>query len=252
MYFEIEGSKVRLAGTMHRVPKGRPLALWVHEAIGAARLIYIEHEEDVLQQGQSAPPLSLPLAKRLPRSWSRIERQCRRDLVVQMKPLRPRVVVSYLVDHVPLDSGVEHLALAKSRTTHALRPRIEYLETRAKYQALEDGVSDVVWDEAVSWTLDNRSSSKKLLESSYGAWIAGDFEAIDRISSTDSLNRFEAIKEANINARNRLWLPTICELAKSANGPTLVLVGVAHLGGTDGLLPLLAGRGLKLTVTSSR
>jgi uncharacterized protein len=252
MYFEIDGSKVRLAGTMHRVPQGRPLAPWAHEAISAAQLIYIEHVEDVRQQGQFAPPLSLPLAQRLPRSWSRIERQCRRDLVVQMKPLRPRAVASYLLDTVSLDPGVEHLALAKSRATHPLKPRIEYLETRDQYLALEDGVSDAVWDEAVSWTLDNRSSSKTLLESSYDAWIAGDFEAIDRISSTDSLNRFEDIKEANINARNRLWLPTICELAQSANEPTLILVGVAHLGGANGLLPLLAGRGLKLTVGSSR
>jgi hypothetical protein len=252
MYFEIEGSKVRLAGTMHQVPQGRPLAPWVHEAIGAARLIYIEHEEDVLKQGQFAPAGSLPLAQRLPRSWSRIERECRRDLVVYLKPLRPRAVVSYLMDPVSLDAGVEHLALAKSRATDPLRPRIEYLETRAQYQALEDGVSDAVWDEAVSWTLDNPSSSKALLESSYDAWIAGDFEAIDRINSTDSLNRFEAIKEANINARNRLWLRTICELAQSANEPSLVLVGVAHLGGADGLLPLLAGRGLSLMVASTR
>jgi hypothetical protein len=251
MYFEIEGSKVRLAGTMHRVPTGRPLAPWVHEAIGAARLIYIEHEEDELKQGQFASAGSPSLAQRLPRSWSRIERQCRRDLVVGLKPLRPRAVASCLLDYVSLDSGVEHLALAKSRETSPLSLRIEYLETRAQYQALEDGVPDAVWDEAVSWALDCPSSSKTLLESSYDSWIMGDFEAIDRISSTDSLNRFPPIKEANINARNRLWLPTICELAQSANEPTLILVGVAHLGGADGLLPLLAGRGLRLTVASS-
>jgi hypothetical protein len=37
---------------------------------------------------------------------------------VQLKHLRPRAVVSYLLEYVPLDSGVEHHALAKSRETH--------------------------------------------------------------------------------------------------------------------------------------
>jgi hypothetical protein len=247
MYFGIEGSNVRLAGTMHRVPKGRPLAHWVHGAVGAARLIYIEHEEDELRQGQFAPSGSPTLAQRLPRSWSRIDRQCRRELVVHVKLLRPRAVVSYLVDHVPLDFGVEHLALARSRDTHPPGPRIEYLETTAQSQALEDDVSDAVWDEAVSWALDNPASSRTLLESSYDAWIAGDFEAIDRICSTHWLNKFVLIKKAVITARNQLWLPTIRELVESADEASLVLVGAAHLGGAEGLLALLKSCGLKLS-----
>jgi uncharacterized protein YbaP (TraB family) len=113
-------------------------------------------------------------------------------------------------------------------------------------------VSDAVWDQAVSWALDNPASSKKLLESSYDAWIAGDFEEIDRISSLYWLNRFAPIKDAVIAARNQLWLPTIRELAQSANEPTLVLVGAAHLGGAAGLVPLLAACGLRVTVASSR
>jgi hypothetical protein len=50
-------------------------------------------------------------------------------------------VVSYLLEYAPLDSGVEHHALAKSRETHPPKPRIEYLETIAEANALDDGVS---------------------------------------------------------------------------------------------------------------
>jgi len=156
-----------------------------------------------------------------------------------------------MFDLVPLDRGVEHLALARSRETQPPGPRIKYLETAAQSYALSDGVSDAVWDEAVSWALDNPASSKKLLESSYGAWIAGDFEEVDRTSSLYWLNRFAPIKDAVIAARNQLWLPTIRELAQSANEPTLVLVGAAHLGGAAGLVPLLAACGLRVTVASS-
>jgi uncharacterized protein YbaP (TraB family) len=85
------------------------------------------------------------------------------------------------------------------------------------------------------------------LETSYRAWFSGDFEAVDRISTLHTRNRFAPIKHAVITERNHLWLPTIRELAQSAREPTLVLVGAAHLGGSDGLLPLLAAGGLRLT-----
>jgi hypothetical protein len=46
MYFDIKGSSVRLGGTMHCVPRGRPLARWVYDAISWARLIYLEHDKE--------------------------------------------------------------------------------------------------------------------------------------------------------------------------------------------------------------
>src|SRR6202162_5554779 len=70
MFFDIEGSSVRLGGTMHWVPKGRPLAHWVHDAISWARLIYLEHDEQESKRGRYAPAGSQPLAQRLPRSCS--------------------------------------------------------------------------------------------------------------------------------------------------------------------------------------
>jgi hypothetical protein len=56
---------------MHAVPKGRPLAAWVDDAIGWSRSIYLEHEESDwerlarLPEGQS-------VGDRIPRSWRRI------------------------------------------------------------------------------------------------------------------------------------------------------------------------------------
>ena len=247
MYFEIEGSSVRLAGTMHAVPKGRPLAHWVHDAIGWARLIYLEHDKHESDQGRCAPPGSQPLAQRLPHSWPRIERKYPPGRVLYLAMRRPGTVASEVLDPAPFDEGVERLAIARSKETQPPGPRIKYLETAAQSYALADGVSDAVWDTVVSWALDNPSLFKRVFETSYHAWIAGDFEEVDRISSLHWLNRFAPVKHAVITARNYLWLPTIRELVQSANEPTLVLVGAAHLGGSDGLLPQLAARGLRLT-----
>jgi uncharacterized protein YbaP (TraB family) len=248
MYFEIEGSSVRLGGTMHWVPKGRPLAHWVHDAIGWARLIYLEHDKEESDRGRYAPSGSQRLAQRLPHSWPRIERKYPFDRVrvEHLSTLRPFAVASELLDPAPFDPGVERLAIARSNETQPPGPRIDYLETAAQSYALADGVSNAVWDDAVSWALDNSASFKRVLESSYRAWVAGDFEEVDRISTLYSPNRFAPIKRAVITSRNCLWLPTIRELVQSANEPTLILVGAAHLGGSDGLLPQLAAGGLTL------
>jgi uncharacterized protein YbaP (TraB family) len=107
-------------------------------------------------------------------------------------------------------------------------------------------VSDAAWDIVVGYALDDPALFKRVFETSYRSWIAGDFEEVERISSTQWLNRFAPVKDAIMTARNRLWLPTIRELVQSAAEPTLVLVGAAHLGGSDGLLQLLRADGLRL------
>ncbi|MCC6708052.1 MAG: TraB/GumN family protein [Gammaproteobacteria bacterium] len=161
--------------------------------------------------------------------------------------LRPFAVPSDVLNGVPTDEGVEYLALARSKENRPSGPRIDYLETADQAYALADGVSDAVWDEAVNWALDNPESFKMVLERSYRAWVAGDFEEVDLISSYYTRNRFAEIKHAVIAERNRLWIPTIRELVQSANTHTLVLVGAAHLGGPDGLVSQLAADGLRLT-----
>lgn len=253
MYFEIEGSSVRVGGTMHVVPQGRPLARWVHDAISWGRVIYLEHDKLESDRGRYAPSDSQPLALRLPRSWPRIERKFPRQHVAHLAMLRPCAVASdVLYPTPPIDPGVERLAIARSNETQPLGPRIKYLETAAQSYALADGVSDTVWDAAVSWALDNPESFKRVLDTSYSAWVAGDFEEVERISTLHWLNRFEPIKHARITARNYLWVPTIRELVQCARAPTLVLAGVAHLGGADGLVQQLVAGGLRLTSLSER
>lgn len=249
MYFEIEGSSIRLAGTMHVVPKGRPLAHWVHDAIGLARVIYLEHDKQESDGGRYKSVWSQPLALRLPRSWPRIQRKYSPEIVSYLATLRPSTIASQVLDLVPHDPGVERLAIARSNETHPPGPRIRYLETAAQAYAPADDVSDVIWDDAVSWALDNPGSFKAVLEGSYRAWVTGDLEEVERISTLYSVSRFAPIKHAVITARNYHWLPTIRGLVESAKEPTLVLVGVAHLGGADGLVAQLSPCGLKLAKT---
>jgi uncharacterized protein len=251
MYFEIEGSSVRLGGTMHVIPKQGRLAAWVSDAISWAHLIYLEHDKQESDWGLFRQPMSLPLAQRLPRSWARIQREYP-ERVADLAMLRPVAVAREVMDPVPFDPGVERLALARSHETEPPGPRIKYLETAAESYAPTDLVSDTAWDDAVSWSIDNRGSFGKVLEMAHAAWFAGDFEEVDRVSTLRTINRFAAIKGASITSRNCLWLPRIRAIVQSANEPTLILVGAAHLGGENGLLPQLTACGLRLAMAAHR
>jgi len=157
---------------MHRVPNGRPLARWVDDAIGWARVIYVEHDKEQSDRRRVAPLGSPPIARRLPRSWSRINLTFPdRRLVVHLSALRPSAVASDVLGAIPSDDGVELQAFARSSQGADPRPSIMYLETAEESYAAEDGVSDEIWDAAVSWVLDNPAQVKSAVEASYSAWF---------------------------------------------------------------------------------
>jgi uncharacterized protein len=150
------------------------------------------------------------------------------------------------------DLGVEYRVLKRAEETEAPGLRIKYLETAAQILAFADNVDDDVWDEAVTWALDNPNAIERGFEDIYAAWISGDVEAAIRASTLHGLTRFAPIKQAELTSRNYLWLTTIRELVQTAREPTLVLVGAAHLGGRDGLVSRLTAGGLRLTGLQSR
>lgn len=76
------------------------------------------------------------------------------------------------------------------------------------------------------------------------AWRHGDVDALAR-STRESFGDFPFFGERILGARNRSWLPKVESFARS--GKTyFVVVGAAHLGGTDGLLALLRARGYQV------
>jgi len=250
MYFVIDGSSVRLGGTMHMVPIGRQVATWVDDAISWARVIYLEHDKQESDGGMFAPMWSKPIGQRLPRSWPRIKGRYPFAVVSRLALLRPWAIALAMLNSPPSDPGVEYRALNRAKETEPPGPRIKYLETAAQIVEFTDKVDDDVWDEAVTWALDNPNATERGVEDIYAAWISGDVEAALRAGTLHGLTRFAPIKHAELTSRNYLWLPTIRELVRSAREPTLVLVGAAHLGGPDGLVSQLAASGLKLTVAA--
>lgn len=76
------------------------------------------------------------------------------------------------------------------------------------------------------------------------AWRRGDAEALARMTQA-SFVEFPAFGDRILGARNRAWLPKI-ESFLGSGQTYFVVVGAAHIGGRDGLLPLLRARGYRV------
>jgi hypothetical protein len=152
------------------------------------------------------------------------------------------IAVNKFLRGVLFDPGVERLAKARARDDGR---RIGYLETCAEVAEVAATVPDAVWDDAIVWVLDHPGIGKEVTDALYAVWIAGDIDAVLSVTCR-GLMRYDAIREAMVAARNSRWLPKVRALVASANEPTLILVGAAHLGGPEGLVAQLRAYGLTL------
>jgi hypothetical protein len=76
------------------------------------------------------------------------------------------------------------------------------------------------------------------------AWRQGDAEMLAR-NMHDSFRDFPGFGNRLLSVRNHNWLPKIEDYLRSGQ-IYFVVVGAAHMGGPDGLLSLLRGRGCKI------
>ena len=77
-----------------------------------------------------------------------------------------------------------------------------------------------------------------------GVWRHGDLAAAERVQE-EMKKESEALYDMALRARNRRWMGKLEPLLRS-NKNALVLVGVAHLPGEDGLLHLLRASGFSV------
>lgn len=76
------------------------------------------------------------------------------------------------------------------------------------------------------------------------AWKRGEADSFWR-AGQNAFEDYPAFGERLIEARNRRWIPTIEGLLRSGQ-TCFVVVGMGHMGGPEGLLPLLRKRGYRI------
>jgi len=250
MYYEILGTNVRLAGSMHFLPVGGTVPQWVVDAYGRSEDVYLEANQDdlprhaFLPQGQSSEPkVTLDL-------WASIKSRWPADHPYGAPgPLKLWFIAVVLaLSGVRLSYGVENLirerAKADSRT-------LKYLEGVGEFAQLMDVVPEADYAQAFPLILGKSAEVRaRYVTDAYKAWVSGHMDALTAAMQASPLTQFPTLRSAIFDARNNLWLPRIINMLGTKRR-TVIFIGAGHLGSPNGLLALLsrAGHDVSLLLT---
>jgi uncharacterized protein len=133
-----------------------------------------------------------------------------------------------------LDMHFYNLAKKAGRTVQGLET-VEYQISRFDDMTFEQQ------DRLLAESLKEMSTEKASVHKLTDAWKAGDAAAVERIVLAD-LKTDPFLYQRLLVERNKNWLPKI-EALFARKGRALVLVGAAHLVGSDGLVAMLKAKG---------
>jgi uncharacterized protein YbaP (TraB family) len=121
---------------------------------------------------------------------------------------------------------------------------VQGLETLAFQLSQFDQMSMDMQDHLLAETLQELETTKSSVTKMADAWKAGDVPTIEQLVLKD-LKAEPQMYDRLLIQRNRTWLPKIEALFSRPN-PAFVVVGAAHLVGSDGLLQMLKAKGYKI------
>ena len=122
--------------------------------------------------------------------------------------------------------------------------QVQGLETLAFQLSRFDEMSTEMQDRLLSETLKELATTKTSFRRMADAWKGGDIPTIEELVLKD-LKAEPQMYNRLLIERNRNWLPKI-EALFSRQKPAFVVVGAAHLVGSDGLLQMLKAKGYKV------
>ncbi len=127
----------------------------------------------------------------------------------------------------------------------AAKKPVQGLETLEYQIAQFDDMPMAMQDRLLAETLKEMDTTKVNVQKLAQAWKAGDAAAIESVVLRDLKSEPEMYERLLVQ-RNRNWLPKI-EALFARSSPAFVVVGAAHLVGSEGLLQMLKSRGYSVT-----
>ena len=118
------------------------------------------------------------------------------------------------------------------------------LETAESQIDRFDTMPEAMQEQMLRSELSEMDSEKAGLRTLLTAWQTGDVAAIEK-TVLSSFTSNPAAYTSLITERNRNWMPRLDACLKRSS-PCFVIVGAAHLVGSDGLLAMLQKRGYRL------
>ena len=143
------------------------------------------------------------------------------------------------LDGLSSDLGVE--GYLTKRANAAKKPILGLVSTEQHLEVFT-GLTDRQSEAVLLLTFIPSASSKR--SEVMSQWKRGEVDLLAR-RTYNAFADYPAFGHRLLDARNRAWMPTIENYLRSGE-VYFVVVGAAHLGGAQGLLPLLKARGYQL------
>jgi len=251
-----KGTTVYLAGSIHMLPKeAYPLnpaferaftdADLLVEEVDLAEMLGPEVQMQTLMRGMLPPGQTLEKVL-TPTTYAALNKAATDvgapvEALQRLKPWMIALTLEGLELHnagfdpeLGLDMHFYKLAKSTGKSVQGLET-VDYQISRFDDMTMEQ--QDRLLAESIKEMTTERESVTKLTD----AWKSGDAAAVEKVVLAD-LKADPTLYQRLLVERNRNWLPKI-EALFARKTHALVLVGAAHLVGSDGLITLLKAKG---------
>jgi uncharacterized protein len=165
----------------------------------------------------------------------------------QLKQFKPQII-AVLMDAMELaklgvsQEGVDMFFYKSASKDNKAVEGLETIDEQIDY-LLDMGKGHE--DDLVSYTITDLDSTKKNFEIMIDSWKKGDIEKLDNLIIGEIRSKMPEIYKGVITDRNNNWMQMIEKYFENQK-TEFVMVGMAHLVGTDGIIEQLRKKGYKV------
>lgn len=248
-----------IGGTVHLLPPAQyPLPAEFDAAFQHSDVLVLETDLAPMQDQARAASLQqqllYPAGTTLSSKLAEKTRQQLQDILQrhqltlpQVEQFRPGMLVTQLTllelqQHQFTSPGVDQHYLTLAQQQNKTLKYLEPIEFQLKLLAgLGEGREDLFLQHALS----DVSETADMMAKALSAWRSGDLAAVEQLVLAPVKTADAQTYQQMFVARNQAWLPQIQALFGNKE-QELVLVGLGHLAGTDGVLVLLQQAGYQV------
>ena len=182
-------------------------------------------------------------------AYTALAAECRKaNMPFEMiQSMKPSMAVMMLTVQKLMQAGVSQAGvdLHYAQQAKVDQKPIASLETTEFQLQLITSLGEGIESEMVLYSLKDLERINELFEQMIEAWRIGNLDTIEQLFVDDML-QYPEIYNTMLKDRNARWLPQI-EAMLETEPTELVLVGLAHMAGSDGLIKLLTAKGYTVT-----
>jgi uncharacterized protein YbaP (TraB family) len=249
---DAKGDTLYLGGSCHSLRQSDyPLPVAFDNALAASSRLAFEIDDKVDFGSSLVKAGEYPRGDQLknhvdPRTYEYLRKVLARsklgpDLISRFRPW----FISFLLEAPGADNFSTNLGVETylTRKAHG-KKAITGLESTSAHLRVFSGLSEKESEACLLLSFINLDRESAESSQILAAWRRGDTETVWRMVH-DGYRDFPGMGHRLLGARNQSWIPKIEGYLRSGK-IYFVVAGAAHMGGPDGVLALLKGRGYKI------